>query len=77
VSPREQAIAVYQQALMEAAEHPDPEIGRLVKRELAKKDLFFLLTVVLGRSDVNRDWVFERCREVGSRAEWLSRLMGS
>jgi hypothetical protein len=55
---------VYQQALMEAAEHPDPEIDRLVKRELAKKDLFFLLTVVLGRSDVNRDWVFERCREV-------------
>ena len=31
MSPREQAIAVYQQALMEAAEHPDPEIGRLVK----------------------------------------------
>ena len=61
---REKTIAAYHQVLMEAAEHPDPEIDRLVKRELAKKDLFFLLTVVLGRPDVDRDWVFDRCLEV-------------
>jgi hypothetical protein len=39
-----------------------------VKRELAKKDLFFLLAYVLGRPDVNRDWVFDRCREVQAAA---------
>jgi hypothetical protein len=37
---------------------------RRVKRQLAQSDLFFLLAYVLGRPDVNRDWVFERCREV-------------
>lgn len=35
-----------------------------VRRELAKGDLFFLLTVVLGRADINHDWLFDRCREV-------------
>lgn len=33
-------------------------------RELAKNDLFFLMTVVLGRDDVDRDWLYERCMEV-------------
>ena len=35
-----------------------------VKRELAKSDLFFLLVYVLHRKDANRDWLFDRCREV-------------
>lgn len=33
-------------------------------RELARNDLFFLLVYVLRRKDVNRDWLFDRCREV-------------
>lgn len=33
-------------------------------RELAKGDLFFLLVHILGRKDADRDWIFERCREV-------------
>lgn len=37
---------------------------RAVTRELALRDLFFLLVYVLGRKDVDRDWLFERCGEV-------------
>jgi len=33
-------------------------------RHLALYDLFFLLVFVLGRKDLNKDWLFERCREV-------------
>lgn len=36
------------------------------KRWLAKNDLFYLLVAVLGRNDVNKDWLFDRCREVQS-----------
>jgi len=37
---------------------------RAVTRELAKSDLFFLLVHVCGRQDVDRDWIFDRVREV-------------
>lgn len=37
-----------------------------VERLLCQRDLFYLLTAVLGRVDVNRDWLFDRCREVES-----------
>jgi predicted phage terminase large subunit-like protein len=33
-------------------------------RNLCLTDLFFLLWVGLGRRDIERDWLFERCREV-------------
>lgn len=33
-------------------------------RDLSTQDLFFLLTVVLNRPDINRDWLYNRCREV-------------
>jgi len=33
-------------------------------RDLCKNDLFFLLTVGLGRKDANEDWLYDRCREV-------------
>jgi len=64
VNDRELAIAAYHEAILRAAEYGDPEIDRLLKRRLAKEDLFFLLVYVLGRADLNRDWYFERCREV-------------
>ena len=35
-----------------------------ITRHLALHDLFFLLVFVLGRKDANKDWLFERCREV-------------
>lgn len=33
-------------------------------RKLALSDLFFLLTVVFRRTDINRQWLYDRCREV-------------
>jgi hypothetical protein len=65
---REHAIAVYRRTILEAnergAEGNDPDLVRRVKRRLAQSDLFFLLVYVLKRVDLNRDWYFERCREV-------------
>jgi hypothetical protein len=72
VSDRESAIAAYHETLLRAAEYGDPEIERLLKRQLAQSDLFFLLVYVLRRLDLNRDWYFERCREVQAGSKWLS-----
>jgi hypothetical protein len=60
---RELAIELYSNAILQAAELGVESVRR-VKRQLAQSDLFFLLTHVLGRVDLNRDWYFERCREV-------------
>lgn len=38
------------------------QVGRL--RNLCRTDLFFLLRYGCGRADVDRDWVFDRSREV-------------
>ncbi len=35
-----------------------------VQRELAKKDLFYLLVYILKRPDANQDFVFARCQDV-------------
>jgi predicted phage terminase large subunit-like protein len=61
MSPREQAIDTYHRAL--AAAHKR-DVGAEVERRLCRTDLFYLLTMVLGRRDINHDWLFERCCEV-------------
>jgi phage terminase large subunit-like protein len=33
-------------------------------RQLCVEDLFFLLTIGCKRADINRDWLYDRCREV-------------
>jgi phage terminase large subunit-like protein len=61
MTPRLEAIRGYWHRQRRAAErgrHVDAE------RELCRTDLFYLLCVVLGRGDINNDWLFERCREV-------------
>ncbi len=50
---REEVLQVYAQV------NKDIEI-----KELAKTDLFFLLICVMGRKDMNNDFLFDRCREV-------------
>lgn len=32
--------------------------------ELGRRDLFFLLVYLCGRRDIDRDWLYDRCREV-------------
>lgn len=60
-SERLAAIASYRRTLDQACTE-----GREVEaeRELCRTDLFYLLAVVLNRPDINKDWLFDRCREV-------------
>lgn len=58
---RLEAIAAYRRIADRAVER---NLGQETQRELARRDLFFLLVFVLGRKDLNRDWYFARCREV-------------
>lgn len=53
---RKQANALY----VEVLEANDTK----ALRRLAKEDLFFLLTVGCKRKDIDRDWLYDRCREV-------------
>lgn len=59
---RTECNAVYREALA----RKDAELLRL----LARKDLFFCLTVALNRQDANRDWIFARCREVEAHPDY-------
>ena len=55
------------------------------KRELCLHDLFFLMVYMLRRPDVDRDWLYDRCREVQAapdfhldlwaRAHWKSSII--
>jgi predicted phage terminase large subunit-like protein len=58
---REQANALY----LEVLEDNDTE----ALRELCRNDLFFLLTVACKRKDIDRDWLYERCREVEAKPD--------
>ena len=53
---RQSACQLYKEVL----EAGDPEAAR----KLCKEDLFFLLVVGCKRVDANRDWIYDRCREV-------------
>jgi hypothetical protein len=53
------ASEVHYQRLLKNAKDPGA-----IQRHLARTDLYFLLVYVLGRRDIARPWIFERCREV-------------
>ena len=50
--------------LLEAARQHGQDALTAVLRKLCREDLFFLLTRVCGRKDVDCDWLFDRCQEV-------------
>lgn len=41
----------------------------LAQRHLCKTDLFYLLTVACKRKDIDRDWLYDRCREVQKNSD--------
>lgn len=53
----------YKEVLEIAAEVSKEELLE-VTRDLAKNDLFFLLTFMCDRDDIKHPWLFERCKEV-------------
>lgn len=63
LTPRQTAHLLYAEALDKAKVRGPHEV-RAVLRYLASKDLFYLLVYILGRGDADRDWIFDRCREV-------------
>lgn len=50
--------------LLESARQHGQDALTAVLRKLCREDLFFLLTRVCGRKDVDCDWLFDRCQEV-------------
>jgi predicted phage terminase large subunit-like protein len=60
---RKAAIAYYRRVHRGIAAH----LLHAAQRELARSDLFYLITVVLARKDLDNDWLFARCREVQSQ----------
>ena len=41
------------------------------QRRLCQGDLFYLLTVAMNRKDINKDWLYERCREVEAEPDFM------
>ncbi len=60
---RKQAHICYKELFREA-EAKGPAEVKTAMADLARKDLFYLLFSVLGRKDINDDWLYDRCREV-------------
>ena len=58
---RAQANAAYNEIFRQVAGKPEASAAI---RKLALCDLFFLLTRILGRPDIDHDWLYARCREV-------------
>ncbi|HEU6437202.1 MAG TPA: hypothetical protein VE028_07095 [Nitratidesulfovibrio sp.] len=63
VTTRRKAAALYADLAADAARR-GPAALAAVQAELGRRDLFYLLTRLMGRADMDRDWLFERCREV-------------
>lgn len=60
---RQEAAAIYRQVMGMAEKHgPSAILGSMA--ELGRRDLYFLLVHLLGRKDLEHDWIFARCKEL-------------
>ena len=60
---RRAAIEWYERVQIKALVGGDAR-WREAEAELGRADLFYLLVRLLRRTDANKNWLFERCREV-------------
>lgn len=58
---RDEAHKLYQEVIDRATED---DCLHAAQRSLCLNDLFYLLVHILNRPDCDRDWIYERCREV-------------
>lgn len=58
---RKDAEEAYRDVLVQAREEG---CGKEAMARLGKSDLYFLLTRLLNRKDIQHDWLFDRCQEV-------------
>ncbi len=63
MTPRQLRNKQYDLACAEA-DKKGRDILREVMRDFCLRDLFYLLTRTCGRTDIDNDWLFERCMEV-------------
>ena len=62
-SPRLKTKRKYQAIIAEAHQQGTAVLKETL-RTLCRKDLFYLLVYILNRADADKDWLFDRCREV-------------
>lgn len=43
----------------------------VAQRQLCQGDLYFLLSVAMNRRDLDKDWLYERCREVEAHPDFM------
>lgn len=61
---REEAIKWYGRIREDCTHGSRRRTWKEAEAHLGRVDLFYLLVCILGRKDANRDWLFDRCREV-------------
>ena len=65
----EKALRVYKALHLELRAQPDEEYERVALAELGRRDRFFLLRYILGRKDMEHQWLYERVREVEEKPD--------
>ncbi|WP_157203484.1 hypothetical protein [Methylomicrobium agile] len=61
----------YYELLADINSNSTEEQKTSLMRDLCKGDLFFLLVYGLGRLDADKDWLFDRCREVQAEPDGM------
>ena len=66
-----EAINSWYDRIHREAEAEGPDALWSVMRELCRTDVFYLLTRVCGRTDIDREWLFARCREIQAEPDGM------